>query len=38
MVDFDETHCSPLPVELFRTPKEIGIMSSLLADFVETPR
>jgi len=37
MVDFDDTHCAPLPVDLFRFPRAIGTKSDFedLSDFVE---
>lgn len=37
MVDFDSTHCAPLPVELFRLPQEIGMELDPveISDFVD---
>ena len=37
MIDFDSTHCTPLPSELFHFPQEIGLNSILsdVSDFVE---
>jgi hypothetical protein len=30
MMDFDGTHCTPLPVEMFRPPQEIGSESNFV--------
>jgi len=36
MVDFDSTHCTPLPTEFFNLPQEFGLNESDLSDdFVE---
>jgi hypothetical protein len=35
MVDYDSTHCTPLPAEMFRSPQEIGSETDLvtISDF-----
>ena len=35
MVDFDSTHCTPLPAEMFRSPQEIGLETDFvtISDF-----
>jgi hypothetical protein len=37
MVDFDSTHCTPLPAEMFRSPQEIGLETDIveISDFEE---
>lgn len=37
MLDFDSTHCTPLPAEMFRLPQEIGYEADSveISDFAE---